>query len=203
MALPLISGIEVCRQIKGVPATSSLPVIILTAKDSEQDRVMGFEAGADDYVTKPFSPQELVLRVSRAFHRAIRASFDPTAKPKLRVGEFCLEERCHELRGRSRVINLTAVEFRIITLLMENAGIVLERYQLRRKIWGSRSRVTVRTIDSHIMRLRSKLGSAGEAIETVRGFGYRIKKDEHALDLPPVDTGREGEPVWSSFEVNA
>jgi two-component system phosphate regulon response regulator PhoB len=183
VGLPIISGFEVCRQIKKVPATRRLPVIMLTAKASEQDRIRGLEVGADDYVTKPFSVREFVLRITRSIGRA--APIVPL-KPKLRVGEFEVDELRHEARVRNERVNLTALEFRLITLLMENAGYVLERGRLLETVWGYGNNVTTRTVDTHVMRLRAKLGPAGERIETVRGVGYRFKEAEQALAFPPV-----------------
>jgi len=186
--LPVISGLEVCRQIKKVPATRRLPVIMLTAKASEQDRVKGLEAGADDYVTKPFSAREFVLRIGRSIGRAAPV---PSLKPALRVGEFILDEMRHEVRVRNQLVNLTALEFRLIALLMENSGFVLERDRLLERVWGYGSNVTTRTVDTHIMRLRSKLGDAGASIETVRGVGYRLREDESPFEFAPLKIDQE------------
>ena len=186
--LPVISGLEVCRQIKRVPATRRLPVIMLTAKATEQDRVKGLEAGADDYVTKPFSPREFVLRIGRSIGRSVPVS---PLKPKLRVGDFVLDELRHEVHVRNQPVNLTALEFRLIALLMENTGFVLERDRLLERVWGYGSNVTTRTVDTHIMRLRSKLGDAGSSIETVRGIGYRLKERGKELDFLPSQVDQE------------
>jgi two-component system phosphate regulon response regulator PhoB len=188
VALPVISGLEVCRQIKRVPATRRLPVIMLTAKATEQDRVKGLEAGADDYITKPFSPREFVLRIGRSIGRS--APITPL-KPQLRVGDFVLDEQRHEVRVRHQLVNLTALEFRLIALLMENTGFVLERDRLLERVWGYGSNVTTRTVDTHIMRLRFKLGEAGSSIETVRGVGYRLKDQDKGLDFLPVKMDQE------------
>ena len=188
VGLPVISGFEVCRQIKKVPATRRLPVIMLTAKASEQDRIRGLEVGADDYVTKPFSVREFVLRISRSIGRATPL---PPSKPKLRVGDFVVDELRHEVWIRNEQVNLTALEFRLITLLMENAGFVLERGSLLDKVWGYGNNVTTRTVDTHVMRLRAKLGEAGGQIETVRGIGYRLRGGEHTLDFAPLGIEQE------------
>ena len=188
VGLPVISGFEVCRQIKRVPATRRLPVIMLTAKATEQDRVKGLEAGADDYVTKPFSPREFVLRIGRSIGRSVPIS---PLKPKLRVGDFVLDELRHEIHVRNQPVNLTALEFRLIALLMENTGFVLERDRLLERVWGYGSNVTTRTVDTHIMRLRSKLGDAGSSIETVRGIGYRLKERGKELDFLPSNVDQE------------
>ncbi len=188
VVLPVISGLEVCRQIKRVPATRRLPVIMLTARATEQDRVKGLEAGADDYVTKPFSPREFVLRISRSIGRAAPVT---SLKPKLRVGDFVLDELRHEIRVRNQLVNLTALEFRLIALLMENSGFVLERDRLLERVWGYGSNVTTRTVDTHIMRLRFKLGEAGTLVETVRGIGYRLKEHGKEFDFLPEKIDQE------------
>ena len=181
--LPVISGFEVCRQIKKVPAMRRLPVIILTAKTSEQDRIRGLEVGADDYVTKPFSPREFVLRINRSIGRA--GPLGPS-KPELRIGDLQVDELRHEVRIRNQLVSLTALEFRLITLLMENVGFVLERGRLLETVWGYGRNVTTRTVDTHVMRLRAKLGDAGGTIETVRGIGYRLKGPDHTFDFPAL-----------------
>jgi two-component system phosphate regulon response regulator PhoB len=188
VGLPVISGFEVCRQIKKVPATRRLPVIILTANASEQDRIRGLEVGADDYVTKPFSLREFVLRITRSIGRA--APLTPP-KPKLRRGDFVVDELRHEVRVRNELISLTALEFRLITLLVKNAGFVLERGRLLETVWGYGNNVTTRTVDTHVMRLRAKLGHSGDQIETVRGVGYRLKGPEDSLAFPSLEDEQE------------
>ncbi len=192
-ALPLISGFEVCRQIKQAPAAQRMPIIMLSARASDQDRIKGLEAGADDFVTKPFHPREFLLRVSRSIERARPV---PARKPPVRVGDFVLDAQRHELRVRNRPVNLTALEFRLIGLLMENYGFVLERDQLLDRVWGYSAGVTTRTVDTHIMRLRFKLGEAGSIIETVRGVGYRLKEHGNELDFIP-ERIEEEEPSFA------
>jgi two-component system phosphate regulon response regulator PhoB len=186
--LPEISGFEVCRQLKKLPSTVHVPVMILTNRGSEEDRLRGLEAGAEDYVTRPFSVREFVLRATRAIRRTAQ---QVKARAKLRVGDFVLDEMRHELRVRGKTVPLTALEFRLFTLLMENSGLVLERDRLLDRVWGYSVGVTTRTVDTHIMRLRTKLGHDGTAIETVRGVGYRLKGDEAPLDLPPLEIDQE------------
>jgi len=139
-------------------------------------------------VTKPFSPREFVLRIGRSIGRSVPIS---PLKPKLRVGDFVLDELRHEIHVRNQPVNLTALEFRLIALLMENTGFVLERDRLLERVWGYGSNVTTRTVDTHIMRLRSKLGDAGSSIETVRGIGYRLKERGKELDFLPSNVDQE------------
>jgi len=188
VALPVISGVDVCHQIKRVPSTRWLPVILLAAQSSEQDRVKGLEAGADDYVAKPVSAREFVLRINRSIGRTGPI---PSAKPLLRVGDFTLDQARHEIRVRNQVVNLTPLEFRLVTLLMENRGHVMERDKLLDRVWGYGVGVTTRTVDTHITRLRFKLGEAGSSIETVRGFGYRLKEKGQDLDFLPATIREE------------
>jgi two-component system, OmpR family, phosphate regulon response regulator PhoB len=188
MGPPITSGFEFCRKITTSPATRHLPVIVLTAHAGADDRISGLEAGADDYVTKPFSPREVALRVACSIKRT--TSLVPSL-PKLRVGEFEVDESRHELRVGNELVNLTALEFRLLTLFLENVGFVLERGRLLDKVWGYSNNVTTRTVDTHVMRLRAKLGHAGGKIETVRGVGYRLTRPEHMLDIPLLGVERE------------
>ena len=170
--LPGASGTEVCRRLRSDPDHQTLPVIMLTAKGEEVDRVVGFELGADDYVTKPFSPRELVLRVQAVLRRAASAQADTSAR--LAHGMLELDTERHRCTVRSEVVELTAKEFRVLETLMRRRGRVFSRDQLLREVWGDDIVVTERTIDTHLKRLREKLGAAGELIETVRGVGYRF-----------------------------
>ncbi|MBV8376897.1 MAG: response regulator [Verrucomicrobia bacterium] len=170
LMLPEISGLELCRMIKSNPGTNRLPVVMLSARIEEIDRVLGFELGADDYVVKPFSPRELVLRI-RAILR--RLSQD-NERVLLRVGDLVLDRTRHEVRAADRVIDCTATEFKLLAVLMERQGRVQERDRLLTDVWGYDSVIDTRTVDTHMRRLRDKLGSHGSYIETVRGFGYRL-----------------------------
>ena len=170
LMLPDVPGLEICRQVRSDPALRHLPIIMLTAKADEVDRVVGFELGADDYVTKPFSPRELALRVAAVLRReASRDSSRPLDHGPLRL----VPER-HRCFVDSEEIALTAKEFQLLECLMSSPGRVLSREFLLENVWGSDITVTQRTIDTHLKRLREKLREAGELIETVRGIGYRF-----------------------------
>jgi len=169
--LPDLPGTEVCRQIRSDPQFRDLPILLLTAKAEEVDRVVGFELGADDYVTKPFSPRELALRV-RAILR--RSSGERVSAGVLERGALVLDGERHRCTVDGDEIVLTAKEFRLLEALMSRPGRVLSRQRLLDEVWGSDITVTERTIDTHLKRLREKLGAAGDQIETVRGVGYRF-----------------------------
>jgi two-component system, OmpR family, phosphate regulon response regulator PhoB len=168
LMLPEISGLDLCRIIKSNRGTEGVPVVMLSARIEEIDRVLGFELGADDYVVKPFSPRELVLRI-RAILRRISQD-----KELLRVGDLVLDRSRHEVRAADRVIDCTATEFKLLAILMEREGRVQERDRLLSDVWGYDSVIDTRTVDTHMRRLRDKLGPHGRYIETIRGFGYRL-----------------------------
>ena len=169
--LPDLSGTEVCRQVRSDPQLRDLPILLLTAKAEEVDRVVGFELGADDYVTKPFSPRELALRVQAILRRS-RSEQAPTEV--LERGSIALDTQRHRCSVDQVEVPLTAKEFRLLVTLMSRPGRVLSRQRLLDEVWGSDITVTERTIDTHLKRLREKLGAAGDLIETVRGVGYRF-----------------------------
>jgi DNA-binding response OmpR family regulator len=170
--LPDVPGLDVCRILKSSERTKSVPVIFLTAKNDEIDRVVGFELGADDYVAKPFSPRELVLRV-RALLKRRRG--EGGIRPALVAGELVVDRDRHEVTLEGKPIELTATEFRLLAHLMDNSGRALSRDQLLDSVWGTDAFVTDRTIDTHVKRLRAKLGNTGDRVETVRGVGYRFR----------------------------
>lgn len=170
LMLPEISGLDLCRMIKSNPETENVPILMLSARIEEIDRVLGFELGADDYVVKPFSPRELVLRI-RAILRRLSQDRE---RELLRVGELVLDRSRHEVRAANRVIDCTATEFKLLALLMEREGRVQERDRLLTDVWGYDSIIDTRTVDTHMRRLRDKLGPHGSYIETIRGFGYRL-----------------------------
>ena len=172
LMLPDLPGVEVCRALRAAPATRDLLVVMLTAKDDESDRVRGFEVGADDYVTKPFSVRELVLRL-RAILRRAGAEHDASA-PALALGPMRLDAAAHRFFVDGREVPLTALEFRLLTHLLSRVGRVQTRELLLEEVWGLSSSLETRTIDTHVMRLRDKLGPARHLLETVRGVGYRI-----------------------------
>ncbi len=169
--LPDLSGTEVCRQIRSDPELRGMPILMLTARSEEVDRVVGFELGADDYVTKPFSPRELTLRV-QAILRRTRS--DSAESPVLQHGLLVLDAERHRCAVHGDNVDLTAKEFGLLSTLMRKPGRVMSRERLLDEVWGSDVTVTARTIDTHLKRLREKLGAAGDLIETVRGVGYRF-----------------------------
>lgn len=173
--LPTLDGFEMCRQIKKDPALAAIPIIILTAKAEEVDRIVGFELGADDYVVKPFSPRELILRL-----KAILKRHKPQEAQRdiLKSGSLILDIARHTVRVDDKNIILTAMEFKLLATLMKRSGRVQSRQQLLEDVWEMSADVTTRTIDTHIKRLRKKLGKTGKAIETVRGIGYRFREDD-------------------------
>jgi two-component system, OmpR family, phosphate regulon response regulator PhoB len=170
LMLPEISGLDLCRIIKSDPRTSQVAVVILSAKAEEIDRVLGFELGADDYVVKPFSPRELVLRLRAILRRRL----DAPDQDLLTVGDLVVDRLRHEVRAAGKVIDCTATEFKLLSLLMEREGRVQGRDRLLSDVWGYDSVIDTRTVDTHMRRLRDKLGIYGSYIETVRGFGYRL-----------------------------
>ena len=171
LMLPDISGVEVCRELKRSTNTSYVPVLMLTAKKEEADRVAGFEAGADDYIVKPFSVLELVLRVKAVLRRAGTWEADPKSLTVGLIEVDVVEHRC-TVAGQS--IPLTLLEFRLLHYLMTRLGRVQPREQLLQDVWKVQSTLETRTIDTHINRLRQKLGAARDYLETVRGIGYRL-----------------------------
>jgi two-component system phosphate regulon response regulator PhoB len=171
LMLPDLSGTEICRRVRADPDLAHVPIIMLTAKAAEIDRVVGLELGADDYVTKPFSPRELVLRV-RAVLRRSEAQDEPSRV--LERGGIRLDPERRRCFANEQEIPLTSKEFDLLQRLMARPGRVMTREHLLEQVWGSDIVVTTRTIDTHLKRLREKLGETGELIETVRGVGYRF-----------------------------
>ena len=171
LMLPDISGTELCARVRADQRLTGLPIIMLTAKSEEIDRVVGLELGADDYVTKPFSPRELALRVRAVLRR--RAPSGVGARI-LEHGALRVDPDSHRASVEGREITLTAKEFQLLVALMGRPGRVMTRERLLDEVWGSDITVTSRTIDTHLKRLREKLGAAGDLIETVRGVGYRF-----------------------------
>lgn len=172
LMLPDMSGTEVCRTLRSQSDTARLPVLMLTARGEEVDRVVGFELGADDYVTKPFSPRELALRVKAVLRRS--ESSAPRTEPLLAHGELVLDLERHRCKVAADEIDLTAKEFGLLAMLMQRPGRVFTREKLLDELWGSEVTVTHRTVDTHMKRLREKLGEAGTYVHTVRGVGYRF-----------------------------
>jgi two-component system phosphate regulon response regulator PhoB len=171
LMLPDVSGTEICRQIRANRELEGIPIIMLTARADEVDRVVGFELGADDYVTKPFSPRELTLRVRAVLRREAPRS---PSSPSLEHGPIRLDRERHRCFVDGHEVELTAKEFDLLEGLMARPGRVMTRERLLEQVWGSDIAVTSRTIDTHLKRMREKLGGAGDLIETVRGVGYRF-----------------------------
>jgi len=170
LMLPDISGTEICRQLKGNTRTATVPVIMLTARSEEVDRVVGFELGADDYITKPFSVREVVLRVKAILRRGVAGE----APPREEVGPIRLDTEAHRVFVDGQEVDLTALEFRLLETFMARVGRVQTREQLLRDVWQMTGELQTRTVDTHVKRLREKLGSGRDLIETVRGLGYRM-----------------------------
>jgi phosphate regulon transcriptional regulator PhoB len=169
--LPEIDGLEVCKLLRSDPNTAAIPIIMLTAKAAEIDRVLGLELGADDYVTKPFSPRELVLRVKNLLKRRQPSE---QAQDKIQIGELLIDIPRHRVMAQGKRLDLTATEFRLITILAQRRGRVQSREELLKDVWGYNSLIDTRTVDTHMRRLREKLGSAAKFLDTVRGVGYRF-----------------------------
>lgn len=170
-----MDGLDVCRLLKADPAMRDIPVIMLTAKAEEPDRIIGLELGADDYMTKPFSPRELVLRVRSVLRRAA----PPSGKESrhLRAGVVAVDRDRHLVKVRGKQVELTATEFKLLSLLIERRGRVQSRDGLLNEVWGYESVIDTRTVDTHVRRLREKLGAGADCIETIRGFGYRVAEE--------------------------
>jgi DNA-binding response OmpR family regulator len=173
--LPEVDGIEICKILRRDPKTSGIPIIMLTAKAAEVDRVIGLELGADDYVTKPFSPRELILRVKRL----LRVTQTPSVAPadRLEHKEIVIDVPRHQVTVKGKAIDLTATEFKLLALLAQRQGRVQSREQLLQDVWEYDSMIDTRTVDTHMRRLREKLGPAAKYLETIRGVGYRFATD--------------------------
>jgi DNA-binding response OmpR family regulator len=171
LMLPKMPGLEVCKILRSDTATSGIPILMLTAKAEEIDRIVGLEFGADDYVTKPFSPREVMLRIRAILRRG--------EKPEetLRAGAISIDTARHQVRVSGKRVHLTSLEFKLLKTLIQRQGRVQDRDQLLNDVWGYEAVIDTRTVDTHVRRLREKLGKAGDVIETIRGFGYRLRED--------------------------
>jgi len=172
--LPEVDGMEVCKILRRDPRTSVVPIIMLTAKAAELDRVLGLELGADDYVTKPFSPRELVLRVKRLLR--VGKSAEEKAD-RLEWKELLVDIPRHQVMVKGKAIDLTATEFKLLTVLVQRRGRVQSRDQLLQDVWEYDNIIDTRTVDTHMRRLREKLGVAAKYLDTVRGVGYRFVEE--------------------------
>lgn len=168
--LPETDGLTVLKKLKYSTDTASIPVILVTAKDSEFDKVIGLDSGADDYITKPFGMMELISRIKAVLRRSAK----PENSHEYRIGKLYVSEKKHIVEVDGKQVNLTFKEFSILCMLLKNANIVLSRDQLLNEIWGYAFDGESRTVDVHIRTLRAKLGSCGDLIETIRGMGYKI-----------------------------
>lgn len=175
LMLPDMGGLDVCKALKSDSKTKDIPVLILTAKGSEIDRVVGFEVGADDYLTKPFSPRELILRV-KAIIRRLQAKKENTATECHSFGLLEVDPEKFQVLVANKEVKLTAIEFKLLQYFLATKGRVATRDRLLDHVWGFEAALTTRTVDTHIKRLREKLGKAGDYIETIRGVGYRLKE---------------------------
>jgi two-component system phosphate regulon response regulator PhoB len=173
LMLPGLSGLEVMEELRADPATARIAVLMLTARREESDRIQGLTVGADDYLTKPFSPRELVLRVG-AILRRVKAGRDDVGEVQ-QIGLLRIESTAHRVTVNGREIDLTPTEFKLLLLLAERKGRVQPRNLLLEMVWEAAPDIQTRTVDMHVQRLRTKLAEAGDLIETVRGFGYRIR----------------------------
>jgi two-component system phosphate regulon response regulator PhoB len=171
LMLPEVDGLEVCKMLRRDQTTARIPIIMLTAKAAEMDRIVGLELGAEDYITKPFSPRELVLRVKKVLQRGPAGPPEPDA---LKLGDLLIDRPRHLVKWRGKHIELTATEFKLLVLLAQRRGRVQSRDQLLRDVWDYSGLVDTRTVDTHMRRLREKLGPAAKHLDTVRGVGYRF-----------------------------
>ena len=174
LMLPDGSGLDLCKKMKSDPDMQNLPIIILTAKDDEVDKVVGFELGADDYVTKPFSVRELILRIKAVLKRGENKK--DIVEIDRQFGDLKIDIDSHEVYVDGELVNLTALEFKLLIQLVDRRGRVQSREQLLADVWGYSAEVTTRTVDTHIKRLREKLGTMGKYVQTIRGVGYKFSR---------------------------
>jgi two-component system phosphate regulon response regulator PhoB len=174
LMLPGLSGFDVLESIRRNNETKDVAVLMLTARREEPDRIRGLSLGADDYLTKPFSPAELVLRVQAILRRTGNVS---SKDETLEIGDISINRSAHSVSVRGQPVDLTPTEYKLLMLLAERRGRVQARSLLLQSVWDAAPDIQTRTVDMHVQRLRSKLGESGDLIETVRGFGYRIKPD--------------------------
>lgn len=177
LMLPGMSGLDVLRELRSRADLESVPVILLTARKEEEDRLEGLRLGADDYVSKPFSPQELVLRVGAVLRRVEQQPPAAGRGSRVQVGPVVIDTGAAQAEADGDPLNLTPTEYRLLLVLMERRGRVQSRRQLLEAVWDTTANITTRTVDMHVQRLRAKLGDHADWIETVRGFGYRFRPE--------------------------
>jgi two-component system, OmpR family, phosphate regulon response regulator PhoB len=170
--MPDLNGIQICRLLRADPQLKNVPVIFLTAKAEESDRIQGLETGADDYICKPFSTKELTLRVQTILRRVTEVGVE--GAKKLQAGEIVIDVERHQALIAGKPVELTATEFKLLRLLMERRGRVQTREHLLLNVWNYETEIETRTVDTHVRRLREKLGAEADWIETIRGVGYRL-----------------------------
>ncbi|MDQ3036307.1 MAG: response regulator transcription factor [Myxococcota bacterium] len=175
--LPDIAGTEICRRLRRDASTSTIPIMMITARGEEIDRVVGFELGADDYIVKPFSPRELILRIGAVLRRAATPVAGQTKTERIVIGLLEIDVPQHRVLVEDEEIPMTALEFKLLYDLASRPGRVQTRDALLERVWGYTPGIETRTVDTHVKRLREKLGAARDYIETVRGVGYRIRTD--------------------------
>lgn len=180
--MPGFSGVQICQLLRNDPEFRTVPIIFLTARAEEGDRIKGLQSGADDYVAKPFSPKELVLRVQALLRRA--SSGAPSSSKPLQIGQILIEPDRHIATVRGQQVELTATEFKLLRILMERQGRVQSREHLLLTVWRYETGIETRTVDTHVRRLREKLGQEADWIETVRGVGYRMAERRPACVRP-------------------
>jgi two-component system, OmpR family, phosphate regulon response regulator PhoB len=176
LMLPGMSGIELCKAVKKNEKTSRVPIIMLTAKKQEVDKVVGLEVGADDYMVKPFSMKELIARVKAILRRYSQSKKSEATKSMLIFGDIKMDMDQHEVTVKGKPIELSAKEFKLLEFFISNKNKVFSRERLLDDVWGISAEVETRTVDVHVTRLREKLGKSGDSIQTVRGFGYKLKE---------------------------
>ncbi len=175
LMLPDMSGTEICKTLRSAPRTKQIPVLMLSARNEEIDRVVGFELGADDYVTKPFSVRELLLRIKALLRRSDNSAA-PAKNPLIEFGRLKIDQDAHRVWVDEEEIALTALEFKLLVTLFERKNRVQQRGSLLENVWGMHAHVSTRTVDAHVKRLREKLAGARDYVETVRGVGYRFRE---------------------------
>ena len=188
LMLPGLGGLEVCRALRRSPATRAMPIIMLTARTEEADRIAGLETGADDYITKPFSPNELVARVGALLRRAQR--WAESGESILRYSSLVLDRERHRVTDGAREVRLAAKEFLLLEYFLQHRGRVLSRDLLLSDVWGYRYTGGTRTVDVHVRRLREKMPVLVDAIETVKQFGYRLADPGQMMDQVPDPANR-------------
>jgi two-component system phosphate regulon response regulator PhoB len=180
LMLPDQSGYEVCKTLRGEPPTAEVGVLMLTARGESEDRILGLEVGADDYVVKPFVVREVVLRVTalanRIAERSARPEQPPAGRPMLSCGGIEIDQVTHDVRVNGRSVALRPLEYKLLQLLVSDPGRVFSREELLEQVWGMRGDINTRTVDVHVRRLRISLAETADTIETVHGFGYRARR---------------------------